>query len=133
MKKLIVLIAFLVLYACMIHAQLPIPEFKYGVGTLSGKILGNIPKEQKTETLNIRINRIGFDNIGSEIPIEDDGTFSLNIPIFTVSLCVIESPIYSGLIYLLPNENTKLNISFESEIHLFQLYKYLLFFLISKG
>lgn len=114
MKKLLVLVAFLVLYACMIHAQLPIPEFKYGVGTLSGKILGNIPKEQKTETLNIRINRIGFDNIGSEIPIEDNGTFSFNIPIFTVSLCVIESPIYSGLIYLLPNENTKLNISFDN-------------------
>ncbi|GAB6121051.1 TlpA disulfide reductase family protein [Dysgonomonas termitidis] len=92
---------------------LPALPIKYGMATLSGKITGNMPDGRKVTELEMMINRPVFDFVAYKIPIKDDGSFSLSIPVFVVNGCIIRSPLFQGNLYMVPGEETKLEINFD--------------------
>jgi len=49
-----------------------------------------------------------------EIPVKKDGTFSLSIPVGCISFAPISSDYYEGIICLIPGEETRLEVSYDS-------------------
>ncbi|WP_419033216.1 TlpA family protein disulfide reductase [Dysgonomonas gadei] len=92
---------------------LPAPRFKYGIATLSGKITGNVPDSMKTVSLDLLLNRPFFDYAINQIPVQEDGTFTFTTPVFAVGSCVIRSSVFEGNVYIIPEEETKLEINFD--------------------
>lgn len=107
-----------ILFAETVHSQekhyLPLPELKQGYATLSGKITGNIPDSLKTESINLFVShQLFYKNY--EISINKEQGFTIQIPVFCVSAGMIESPYYTGRIYLTPNDTTKLEIIYNKD------------------
>lgn len=93
--------------------ELPAPRFKYGIATLSGKITGDIPDSMKTVSLDLLLNKPFFDYTINQIPVKEDGTFTFSTPVFAVGSCVIRSSVFEGNVYIIPGEETKLEINFD--------------------
>lgn len=94
------------------EANLPTPVIKKGIARLSGKIFGNIPAELLATPLKLySTNIITGEYPEYEIPIDKNGEFKLEIPVAGFTIARLYSPLYSGNIYLLPDEEFKLYIN----------------------
>jgi len=92
-----------------------IPQIKYENATLSGKIIGKSPGDGGFKSINLSFsNLVTSDITNCEIPVKNDGTFTVSIPIQCISIGLASSDFYKGLICLIPGEETKLEITYDS-------------------
>ena len=92
-----------------------VPQIKYEKATLSGKIIGKSPVDGGFKSINLRFsNLVTSDITNCEIPVKNDGTFTVSIPIQCISIGAASSDFYKGIICLIPGEETKLEITFDS-------------------
>lgn len=122
MKKLHILcllclsLSLLTAYAQSEH-HLPLPKIEYGIATLSGSITGDTPSNIDISTISIVVTNPLAYFADYTLPVDEDGLFSIRIPSFGITHGFINSPVYTGNIFLLPNEETVLNISFDKNGH----------------
>lgn len=80
----------------------------------SGTIKNKIAEDEKIKDFVITVtNPIIADRIDYTVKIEDNGSFSLRIPVVNENYGGIISPLYTGLIPLIPNEETALSIIYD--------------------
>lgn len=92
------------------------PEIKYDNATFSGKITGLIPVDSVFNPINLSFNNVvTADRMSYDVPVKKDGTFSLSIPVQCISFAVAQSDYYENIICLVPGEETRLEISFDSD------------------
>lgn len=92
-----------------------VPQIKYEKATLSGKIIGKSPCDGGFKSIVLSFsNLVTSDRTNCEIPVKNDGTFTASIPIQCISIGFASSDFYNGLICLIPGEETKLEITFDS-------------------
>src|SRR5674476_1230555 len=92
-----------------------VPQIKYEKATLSGKIIGKSPGVGGFKSINLSFsNPVTSDRPDCEIPVKNDGTFTVSIPIQCISIGFASSDFYEGIICLIPGEETKLEITFDS-------------------
>lgn len=90
------------------------PFMEYGMAELSGKLSGNIPNDLKTASFELYVsNPIASERKEYAIPVREDGSFSISIPLVYFSSGLVKSPFYNGVLFLAPNEETILNINFD--------------------
>jgi len=123
MKTLVVLKAIVV---CLLFSQSIIlqaqsenlsfvPQIKYEKATLSGKIIGKSPSDGGFKSISLSFsNLVTSDRTNCEIPIKNDGTFTVSIPIQCISIGLASSDFYEGIVCLIPGEETKLEITYDS-------------------
>lgn len=93
-----------------------VPIIKYDNATFSGKIEGIKPEVQNLNPINLSFYSVLTGDLKDyKIPINNDGTFSMKIPVESITLCPINSDYYSGVICLIPGEDSKLNISLDKD------------------
>jgi thiol-disulfide isomerase/thioredoxin len=115
------IIFILILYSpILINAQtekLPfIPIIKNDTAIFSGKIEGKKIDVQGSKAINLSFTSLlTGDLMNYDIPVNSDGTFQLKIPVECITLVYIESDYYNGLNYLIPGEESKLNIYFDND------------------
>jgi len=123
MKKLVVLKAIMVCLlfsqSILLQAQSEnlsfVPQIKYEKATLSGKIIGKSPGVGGFKSINLSFsNPVTSDRPDCEIPVKNDGTFTVSIPIQCISIGFASSDFYEGIICLIPGEETKLEITYDS-------------------
>jgi thiol-disulfide isomerase/thioredoxin len=86
-----------------------------GVATVIGKVIGAIPAELKEKSIQLTLlytNPLIEYQSEYKTNFSKDGTFVFKIPVASASIGYITSTIYEGGICLVPNEETKLVISF---------------------
>lgn len=103
----------------MLHARSKnlsfVPQIKYEKATLSGKIIGKSPGDRGFKSIVLSFsNLVTSDRTNCEIPVKNDGTFTVSIPIQCISIGVVSSDFYNGIICLIPGEESKLEITFDS-------------------
>jgi len=92
-----------------------VPQIKYEKATLSGKIIGKSPGDGGFKSIVLSFsNPVTSDRTNCEIPIKNDGTFTVSIPIQCISIGFASSDFYEGIICLIPGEETKLEITYDS-------------------
>lgn len=109
----LLVLSFLALVTPVGAQNLPSPKISHGMTTLTGKIRGTIPGNQQTQSIKLTVSSPVAYFSSYTIPIREDGTFSLNIPVFSITPGIIRSPLYTGRVYLRPGEETKLEITFD--------------------
>ena len=87
----------------------------YGVARVSGKVLGDIPAELKGESsiLTLISTNPLIDQKEYQTTLNEDGTFVFNIPVLSAGIGYITSQVYEGGVCLVPNEETKLEITYD--------------------
>lgn len=89
---------------------------KYNTAILSGKIEGVKPAGNRFKPISLRFSNVVTGEVKDyQIPVKDDGSFYLNLMVQCLSICTVTSDYFEGLICLIPGEETKLEISFESD------------------
>jgi thiol-disulfide isomerase/thioredoxin len=83
-----------------------------GVATVTGKVTGAVPAVLRTLTLRYSNQLIEYQG-EYETTLNKDGTFVFTVPVASASIGYISSSVYEGGICLVPNEETKLEITFE--------------------
>ncbi len=92
-----------------------VPQIKYEKATLSGKIIGKSPGDGGFKSIVLSFsNLVTSDRMNCEIPVKNDGTFTASIPIQCISIGFASSDFYEGIICLIPGEETKLEITYDS-------------------
>lgn len=92
-----------------------VPQINYEKATLSGKIIGKSPGDRGFKSIVLSFsNLVTSDRTNCEIPVKNDGTFTVSIPIQCISIGVASSDFYNGIICLIPGKETKLEINFDS-------------------
>lgn len=123
MKKLVVLKAIMLCLlfsqSIMLQAQSKnlsfVPQIKYEKATLSGKIIRKSPSDRGFKSIVLSFsNLVTSDRTNCEIPVKNDGTFTVSIPIQCISIGVASSDFYNGIICLIPGEESKMEITFDS-------------------
>ncbi|GHV22356.1 hypothetical protein FACS189428_4300 [Clostridia bacterium] len=87
-----------------------------GIATVTGKVTGVIPAELKQEPIIMTLlysNPLIEYESEYETILNENGTFVFTIPVASASIGIIRSVVYGGGICLAPNEETKLEISFD--------------------
>ena len=93
-----------------------VPKIQYDTATLSGKIIGNIPGDREFKSISLALYKVVTgDRTDYNIPVKKDGTFTFSVPIGCISFSPISSDYYSGLICLIPGEETRLEISYDRD------------------
>lgn len=93
-----------------------VPKIQYDTATLSGKIEGVEPGDQGFKSLSLSLFKVVTgDRTDYKIPVEKDGTFTFTVPVQCISIAPIASDYFEGLICLIPGEETKLEIRFDSD------------------
>jgi len=92
------------------------PEIKYEKAILSGKITGMIPGDSIFTPLNLSFtNVVTADRVSYDIPVKKDGTFILSIPVQCITFPYVQSIYCNNIVCLIPGEETRLEIVYESE------------------
>ena len=93
-----------------------VPAIKNDTAIFSGKIEGLKADKQGIDPLNLSFHSVLTGDLMSyDIPVKNDGTFSMKIPIECIVFVVVKSDYYHGLNWLIPAEETVLNISFDND------------------
>lgn len=105
----------ILIFTVMLCSEIkPQSIIKYGSATLEGKVSGTVPDDLDKSVLYLQISNICLsDRLEYVIPINKEGYFSYEIPITSGVFGAIESDIYNGGIFLVPDEKTILNIHFK--------------------
>ena len=108
----------LLFFSIIINAQtdkpLIVPEIKYDNAMFSGKISGLMPADSIFQPITLILNNIvTAEDVSYVVPIEKDGTFSQNIPVQCISFTGVMSEYYNQVIFLIPGEETRLEISYD--------------------
>ena len=91
-------------------------EIKYGTAVFSGRITGTPPENEKISELNLLVLNPVTNWKDYKIPIQEDGSFSITLPVLGIAPSLIQSPVFSeGVIYLLPEEETRLEINYAAD------------------
>jgi len=92
------------------------PTIKFDTATFSGKIEGIKTDEQGFKSININfLSVLTGDLMSYDIPVKNDGTFQMKIPVECITFINVESDFYSGLNCLIPGEKSELNIKFDDD------------------
>jgi thiol-disulfide isomerase/thioredoxin len=107
-------------YSIILNAQTGklsfLQEIKYDKAILSGKITGMIPPDSVFKPIHVSFNNVvTADRMSYDIPVKKDGSFSLIIPVQCLSLTAVQSDYYENIIYLIPGEETRLEINYDSD------------------
>jgi thiol-disulfide isomerase/thioredoxin len=93
-----------------------IPQIQYDTATFSGKIIGMIPGDQGFKSIKFALSKVVTgDRTDHEIPVKKDGTFTFSIPVECICFAPISSDYYTGVICLIPGEETRLEISYDRD------------------
>jgi len=93
-----------------------VPTIKYDTATFSGKVEGLKTLEQVAKSMKITFTSVlTGDLMYYEIPIKNDGTFLMKIPVECIVFMSIKSDFYNGLNCLIPGEETVLNVKFDKD------------------
>ncbi len=85
-----------------------------GIAYFNGMIYGYVP-EMKSEIRIGGINPITYEEIEIEIPVADNGSFSVNVPLLTSTAVYVNTPFYSNEIILSPGKNSGLHIDLQQK------------------
>jgi thiol-disulfide isomerase/thioredoxin len=91
-------------------------RIQVGIATITGKVTGAIPTELKENPiiLTLLYTNLLIEYQGEyETTLSEDGTFVFTIPVASASIGFITSSVYEGGICLVPDEETKLEITFD--------------------
>lgn len=91
-------------------AELPEPEFMYGIATLKGKVLGFQPEMPSTGKLSLN-DPIRWSSFSEDITIREDGTFETQVDLITVTPAVIALPTGNIQCLLAPGKETSVTIN----------------------
>ncbi|MDO9581462.1 MAG: hypothetical protein Q7J06_13020 [Bacteroidales bacterium] len=93
-----------------------IPQIQYDMATFSGKIDEIERGVDGFKSLRIAVsNVVTCDQADYEIPVNNDGSFTFRIPVQCICFAPISSDYYTGLVSLIPGEDTRLKISYDSD------------------
>lgn len=92
-------------------AVLETPVFKAGIGTLKGHIAGFRPEMFLSGAARIS-NPITGDVDQNKISVDQNGDFTLELPLNHISLVNISSNFMQGAVYMKPGETTSVEINF---------------------
>lgn len=122
LSKALVLLLLIFLYSTTSQGQVQdgskLPaDIRFGKATLCGKLSGDIPYFHNSKSLSLTVtNPIVADRTEYEIPISDDGSFSISVPVVgSINIGGLMSSFYLGAICLIPNEKTILDIDFNKQ------------------
>ena len=93
-----------------------VPQIKYDNATFSGKITGMISTDSVFKPINLSFNNVvTADRMSYDVLVKKDGTFFLSIPVQCISFAVVQSDYYENMVCLIPGEETRLEISYDSD------------------
>jgi thiol-disulfide isomerase/thioredoxin len=95
--------------------QLPIPKVKAGTAKILGSII-NFPQENRSEPipLHFYVNHpVSAEPIVYDTNLKENGNFEFELPIESESIAFFESEKFDLVIYLVPGEETTIDISFD--------------------
>lgn len=86
----------------------------FGEAIFAGKLIGNIPDNEKVSSFEVLVNSVlTAESERVVVKIKDDGTFIQTIPVVGETYLVLMTPFYQGIIPLIANEETRLNIVYD--------------------
>lgn len=116
----VIVFCLMVLPSSLLNSQnnelLFVPHIQYEKAILSGRIEGLEPGEKGFKSITLSYSRlITADRAQYDIQVNKDGTFSIRVPVECIVVAYIASDYYEGPIFLLPGEETKLEILYEED------------------
>lgn len=92
-----------------------VPNIQVGIARFSGKIEGIDQDTKELGSLNLHFLKVVTgDQANYVIPIRENGTFAISIPIQCITIGSIKSDYYNGLVCLIPDIETKMIIHFDA-------------------
>ena len=114
--SLILLLSFSIFLFAQTDKPLFVPEIKYDNAAFSGKITGMISADSVFKPINLSFNNVvTADRMSYDVLVKKDGTFFLSIPVQSISFAVVQSDYYENMVCLIPGEETRLEISYDSD------------------
>lgn len=94
-----------------------VPNIQVGIAHFSGEIKGINQDKSEFGSLNLHFFKIVTgDQTDYEIPIRENGTFAINIPIQCITIASIKSDYYNGIVCLIPDEETHLLVKYDEKV-----------------
>lgn len=89
---------------------------KFGEARFSGVIKGNIPDSENVKDFIITVsNAVTSERINYDVKIDDDGSFAIRVPVVGETYGGLLSPFYQGVVPLIPNEETRMEIHYDDK------------------
>ncbi len=93
-----------------------VPKIQYDTATLTGKINGWVSGDQGFKSMSMRFSKVVTgDLVYYEIPVNKDGSFTFSVPVQCICFAPISSDYYTGIVCLIPGEETRLEISYDRD------------------